>query len=67
MKPMIMPTAVGDPGQLMEQDGRMSSRQREREAEGHVLPPIMAPILTVPRSAAVVWAYYGLSRSDPFH
>ena len=45
MKPMMVPTAAGKRGQLC--------AGREEHKKGHVLPPIRAPILTVPESAVV--------------
>lgn len=46
MKPMMVPTAVWEKGQLLVGRGRVAG------AKKHVLPPINAPILTVPELVA---------------
>lgn len=52
MNPMMVPTAAGGRGQLCA--GREEHKKEgARRVKGHVLPPIRAPILTVPKSAVV--------------
>ena len=52
MNPMMVPTAAGGRGQLCA--GREEHKKEgARRVKGHILPPIRAPILTVPESAVV--------------